>query len=411
MRGPVSALVTVAVAVAALAGGFALAAPGSSDHYSVVLANAIGVVEGTPVQLDGFDVGAVTAVTARDDKAIAEFSVGVLPRPLTSGSIVIVEWRSEIGERYLQLRPGPPGNPVLPSGAILESGPPQVLLGELLASFDAPTRAHLTSFLRQLDSTLTGHQQDLNRTLQAAGPAMDAFGGVLNGVAGDGQAIKTVLTNLRQVTDVLAARRDALSGTVTDLNRLTSTAAVHQKQLGDGLAELPTTLDAVHAALDKLPAAADQTVPLLKDLRPAAARLPAVAGDLNPVMERLRPVADRLGPTLKAADELLGVAPDFLGSATDVLPQLDTTFDRVTPALKFLRPYTPEAIGLVTNFGNLFAGYDSNGHFLIPMVTEGKPALNANPPVTAPGEHVDLHPLPGGLVDQPWTDAGGSAPR
>lgn len=411
MRGPLGALVTVAVAVAALAGGYALATPRSADHYSVVLTNAVGVVEGTPVQLDGFDVGSVSEVTARDGKAVVEFTVGALPRPLTSGSIVVVEWRSEIGERYLQLRPGPPGNPVLPSDAILESGPPQVLLGELVQSLDAPTRAHLTSFLRQLDGTLAGHQQDLNRTLAAAGPAVDAFGGVLDGVAGDGQAIKTVLTNLRQVTDVLASRRDALSGTVTDLNRLTSTAAVHQKQLGEGLAELPTTLDAVRGALDKLPAAADETVPLLEDLRPAAARLPAVAGDLDPVLERLQPVADRLGPTLEAADELLGVAPDFLGSATDVLPQLDTTFDRVTPALEFLRPYTPEAIGLVTNFGNLFAGYDSNGHFLIPLVTAGKTAFNANPPVTALGERVNFRPLPGELVDQPWTDAGGSGPR
>jgi phospholipid/cholesterol/gamma-HCH transport system substrate-binding protein len=411
MRGPLTALVTVAVAVAALVGGYALAAPRPSDHYSVVLANAIGVVEGTPVQLGGFDVGSVTGVTARDGKAVAEFAVGDLPRPLTSGSTVEVEWRSEIGERYLQLRPGPPGNPVLPSGAILESGPPQVLLSELVQSLDAPTRAHLTSFLRQLDGTLAGHQQDFNRTLRAAGPAMDAIGGVLDEVAGDGQAIKTVLTNLRQVTDVLAARRDALSGTVTDLNRLTSTAAVHQKQLGDGLAELPTTLDAVRGALDKLPAAAEDTVPLLKDLRPAAARLPAVAGDLNPVMERLRPVTDRLGPTLKAADDLLGVAPGFLNLTTDVLPQLDHTVDRVTPALTFLRPYTPEALGAAANFGNAMAGYDSNGHFLNVLLSEGKTSLTLNPPVTTLGERVNVHPIPGELVNQPWTDAGGSAPR
>lgn len=412
MRGWLGALAAVAVAVLAVVGGFTLATARSGAHYSAVLTNAIGVYKGTPVQLDGFTVGKVTKLSTRDDKAIVEFTVHSLSRPLTTGSTVGVEWRSEIGERYLRLKPGLAGNPVLPAGAILQSGPPQVLVSEVLQSLDAPTRAHLTSFLRELDTTLDGHQQDFNQTLATAGPAVDAFGHALNAIGGDGQAITTILTNLRQVTDVLATRRQSLSGTVSELDRLTSTAAVHQRQLSDGLRELPSTLDAVRGALDKVPPAAEKTVPLLEDLQPAARRLPAVARDLRPVLTKLRPVAARLGPTLGAADQLFGVAPDFLDHTSHLLPRLGTTFDRVTPALNFLRPYTPEAIGLVATWGNMLAGYDSVGHFLIANVTTGKPALNASPPLTLPGESVNVRPAPGALVNQPWTDdATGSEPR
>lgn len=410
MRGPLSALAALAVAAGAVLAGFALSGAGS-DPYTAVLPNAIGVHSGTPVQLDGFDVGEVTKVEARDGKAVVGFTLDSSPRPLTAGTTAVVEWRSEIGERFLQLRPGPAGGPALPAGAILDPGPQQVLVGELLQSLDEPTRAHLTSFVRQLDDTLEGHERDFNQTLRAAGPALDAFGGALNGIGGDGQAIRTVLTNLRQVTAVLAARRQSLSGTVTDLERLTSTAAVHQRELGEGLAELPTTLDAARGALDKVPAAADRTVPLLQDLQPAARRLPAVAADLRPVMTKLRPIAERLGPTLEAADEVFGSAPGFLERTESVLPRLSTTFDRVTPALDFLRPYTPEAIGLVSSFGGLMSSYDSVGHFLIANAAAGKPAVNANPPVTLPGESVVPRPAPGSAVDQPWTDASGSTPR
>jgi phospholipid/cholesterol/gamma-HCH transport system substrate-binding protein len=299
----------------------------------------------------------------------------------------------------------------LPSNAILASGPQQVLLGQLVQSLDTPTRAHMTSFLRQLNTTLHGHEQDLNQTVATAGPAFEAFGGVLDGLGGDGQAIKTVLSNLHQVTDILAQRRASLSRTVTGFDQLTSAAARHEQQLSDGLAELPATLEQVRGTLEKIPAAADRTVPLLDDLRPATDRLPAVAADLKPVLTRLRPVAERLGPTLRASDRLFGPAPGFLKRATSVIPKVNTTLDRVTPALAYLRPYTPEAMGVASNLSDALAGYDSEQHFLNVIPAFGRESVESSPPVTTPGGRLEPAPAPGAQVDQPWTDANGSRPR
>ncbi|MDT7632910.1 MAG: phospholipid/cholesterol/gamma-HCH transport system substrate-binding protein [Pseudonocardiales bacterium] len=401
----------VAVVALAVVAGFAVSKLRQGDQLIAVLPNAIGIVEGTPVQLDGFDVGQVTGITTKNNKAILSLVVDKLPEPLRTGTTVTVEWRSLLGERYVQLRPGPTTNPVLPNGAMIEAGSSQVVVEDLLQALDPPTRAHLTSFVQQLNTVMAGHQGDFNQTLQAAGPSVQALGAVLNAVGSDGQAIKTVLANLHQVSAVLAERRGGLSSTVLDLNRLTSTAAVHQQQLSDGLTQLPATLDSAKKALDKVPAATDATVPLLHDLRPAADRLPDVAHNLSPVLRDLQPSLKLLGPTLDAADRLLDRTPDFLDEATDTLPQLRKTVEGAGPALAFLRPYTPEIMGFVSNWGNFFSTYDSVGHFASPMVVTGKTALDNNPNVTIPGERASTQMSPGQLVDQSWTDADGSGPR
>ncbi|WP_051342467.1 MlaD family protein [Pseudonocardia spinosispora] len=403
--------IAVALASAALIAGYLLYAARSTEHLTVVLPNAIGVVVGTPVQVNGFDVGQVARITARENKAMVELELGGLAEPLHAGTTVTVEWRSVLGERYLQLRPGPPGNVVLPSGAMIQSGPRQVVVEDIVEALDAPTRAHLSSFLRQLDANLAGHEPDLNRTLAAAGPSVQALGAVLNATGTDGAAIRTVLTSLRQVTEVLAQRKAGLSSTVTDLDQLTSTAAVHQRELGAGLAQLPATLDATRNMLDKVPSTADVTVPLLDDLAPSAARLPGVAGNLRPVMNDLQPTVQRLGPTLVAADRLLDRAPDLLDTARDTLPQLRAVVEGAAPAVAFLRPYTPEAMGFISNWGNIYSAYDSQGHFVRPLVVGGPTAFSSSPNASTPGLTVSSSIAPGGLVEQPWTDAYGTGPR
>jgi acyl-CoA thioesterase len=124
------ALVALLIVLAGV-GGFALSQLRSGDRLSVVLPDAIGIVEGTPVQLNGFDVGQVTSISARGDKAVLDLVVDRLPQPLRAGTTVTVEWRSLLGERYLQLQPGPERNPVLPDGALISAGSSQVVVEDL----------------------------------------------------------------------------------------------------------------------------------------------------------------------------------------------------------------------------------------------------------------------------------------
>lgn len=412
-------LLVIGVVVAGTAIGFAVSQLGSANQYSTVLPNAINLVVGSPVQVRGFDVGEISSLEVRDNQALVKMKLDKLPEPLHEGTTANVGWAGVLGHRFIELRPGPADKPVLADGAILPAGSHQVLLEELLEALNPETRTHLRGMLQQLDTTLQGSQPDFNRTLKEAGPTVEALGAVLNGVGADGQSIKTLLANLHKVTEVLAQRKSGISSTVVDLNRMTTAAAVHQQALSDGLAQLPGTLDAAKETLDKVPPATDATVPLLEDLRPAADRLPSVADNLRHVMKDLRPALKDLPPTLEDADRLFEIAPAFFDEATPTLGQLTKTVqpEYAGNAVRFLRPYTPELIGWLGNWGNAFASYDSGGTIGNVLIIGAPTSVLAEPDIVPPGYWPQRHLPPGINAHQPWedanawADASGSEPR
>lgn len=403
-----------AVAAGAVVGVGAYLASSSSHDYSVklVMPEAIEIVNDTPVQVDGRPVGRVTDVDVKNDKAIVTASVDSPTAPLHAGTSTVVEWRSILGERYIELTPGPKSNPTLPSGALIEASKPQVTVDDLLQTLDAPTRKHVSSLVQRLQSTLSHREPDVNATLKTAGPTADALGQVLSAVGQDGPAIRQLVTDVHQVTSQLAARGGNLAGVVNDLGTITGEAVDQQRQLARAVRELPSSLSAAKKTLDKVPDATDAATPLLNDLAPATSKLKSVSTNLNPVLHDLSPTLNRLRPTLQSANELLRSTPEFMDKTHGTLPELTTVTDQVSPAVRFLRPYTPEFAGWAANWGKGFSYVDASGMM-------GK--LNVS---TGTIEQADLTPqglpilqntgtnrAPGANANQPWTDANGDSPR
>jgi phospholipid/cholesterol/gamma-HCH transport system substrate-binding protein len=79
--------------------------------------------------------------------------------------------------------------------------------------------------------------------------------------------------------------------------------------------------------------------------------------------------------------------------------------------LNFLRPYTPEAIGWLSNWNSLLSSYDSNGKYARIYVQGGPSTLTPNPGIVPPGTSENPYPLPGQNGGTPWTDAYGSGIR
>jgi phospholipid/cholesterol/gamma-HCH transport system substrate-binding protein len=77
--------------------------------------------------------------------------------------------------------------------------------------------------------------------------------------------------------------------------------------------------------------------------------------------------------------------------------------------LNFLRPYTPELQGFLSNWASAFSGYNANGHYARFLAQAGPASVDANPGIMPPGVTSDPYPLPGANVGQPWTDAFGSS--
>lgn len=388
-------------------GGVLLVSSIHDYQVKLVVPSAAQVVVGAQVRVAGAPVGHVASLSEQDGKAIVTATITDRHYvPLHDGTTSRIAWQSVLGERYVELVPGPPGNAALPSGAMYEAQSQQVEADQVLASLDAPTRARLTSLIDGLRDTTGGHEQNIQASIRSAGPAVQALGEILAGVGQDGPAIKTVVSKLDDMARQLATRQDDLSGTVNHLTQFTGNLGRQSSQLSTGLAELPPTLDAARATLDKVPAATEATVPLLHDLRPATDRLPSLADNLSPVMNNLDPVLDRLQPTLSALNDVLDNGPDLLDKAHDTLPPMADALHQLSPAANFLRPYTPEIMAFVGGFGSSFSAYDAQGHGWSVSAVPG-PASAGEQLGATPVSAMQRRPAPGTSVGQPWTDAYG----
>jgi phospholipid/cholesterol/gamma-HCH transport system substrate-binding protein len=402
----------VSAAVVAVVGvGVMKVMPHHDYELQLLMPSAEGSFVGARTMIDGQEVGHVKDVSVEGNHAKVTVEVDSAHAPLHAGTTAHITWNSVIGRRQVELVPGPAKNPELPSGKVVDSSTERVELDDLVAALDAPTRAKVQKLVAGLQSTLHGSEGDVRSTLDSAGPFVQAIGEVLKGVGQDGPAIRRLVMQLHSMTSTLSSRHTELAATVQNLTALVSSAAQQQEQIKAALDEVPGTVQEGSAFFSRVPAAVDQTVPLLNDLRPATKQLPSVAHNLNPVLTDLRPTVAALRPTLQAARALLGVTPDLLDSTHATIPGIDDAVSSLQPAVAFLRPYTPEVIGFLTNWTSLFSAKNAAGHFGRALVPFSASQLNDNPGILPPGMTQDKEPAPGSIIGQAWTDANGDGVR
>ncbi|HWU20575.1 MAG TPA: MlaD family protein [Nocardioides sp.] len=398
----------LAVALVLAGGVYAVSTSGSSYTAQVVMPSATNLVAGSPVEIDGAKAGSVTHLDTRDGKAVVTISLDSAYAPLHDGTTATISYKALLGERILNLAPGRANAPTLASGALIEGTQDRVELDQVLAALDAPTRAHLRSLLGRLSTTLSGKEDDVRSTIQALGPAAQALGQVLDAVGNDGPEIRKLVTRLATFTSTLNARRGELGQTIGNLTSATGTIARNRAQLGRALRQLPPTLDTAQRTLAKVPGTVEAAGPLLQALQPGMAKLPAVSHQLRPVLRDLRPTMAQLRPTLAAVKTLLGLTPGLLSGTNTLLPELNQSLTTAGPALAYVRPYTPELMGWLANWGSAAANYDANGHYLRAFAQEGSTSLVNNPGVLPPGVTRMRTRMPGQAEGQTWTDANGS---
>jgi len=385
---------------------------GNTYTVKVAMPSATNIVNGGTVQLNGFEVGSVSSIEAQENQAILELKIDRDYAPLHEGAVVLVPFKALLGERVVDITDGPSTNAVVPNhGLIVGQMPKPTEFDQILNTLDRPTLDHLKSLVNGLDDTVKGHEGDVNATLQASGPALQALGGVLDAIGTDGPAIRALVTRLNELTGTVADHQNDVRTVVTQLTRLTSLAASRQQQLRDSLSALPPTLETAKSTLDKVPPVAHEVVPLLHDLDPATEKLESVADNLHGLLKDLRPTLHDLKPTIRDLNELFDNTPGLFDDYNKTAPELTKALDNLSEPLDFLRPYTPEAIGWLSNWNSAFANYDSNGHFARIFVQAGSTSLMGNPGIVPPGVRITPYPAPGQNGGTPWTDAFGSGVR
>jgi phospholipid/cholesterol/gamma-HCH transport system substrate-binding protein len=118
----------------------------------------------------------------------------------------------------------------------------------------------------------------------------------------------------------------------------------------------------LRATLDDLDVLVAASKPATKDLARFLRELRPLLHDARPTIEDLSTAVHRPGANNDLTD-LLQQTPALERAAKPAFSHSIAALQQATPVLTFLRPYTPDFIGWLRDFGQGASNYDANGHF------------------------------------------------
>jgi virulence factor Mce-like protein len=151
-----------------VAGG--LAAGPFSTRYTLKLdfTNIDGVVKGNNILIAGVQAGNVDSLTLKENTGVVTISLDDKFKPVRAGTKAIIRSLGLLGNKYIEVIPGPATGAELPSGTELsiQDTTSPTDLDQINAIFDAPTREKLKSLTLQGEIALGGRAQTLNTDLR-----------------------------------------------------------------------------------------------------------------------------------------------------------------------------------------------------------------------------------------------------
>lgn len=198
----------------------------SEQTYRAVFSDVSGLADGDFVRIAGVEVGKVKSIAVTDQSvAVVEFSAdpGVV---LTTSSKATVRWENPIGDRYLALLEGRPGDERrLASGEEIPVShtEPALDLDTLLGGFRPLFRALDPEQVNTLSSQLIGAFQ------------------------GEGATINSFLGQAAAVTNTLADRDELIGEVIDNLNTVLASFGEQNAQFAKGVDSLNELVDGLAA--------------------------------------------------------------------------------------------------------------------------------------------------------------------
>lgn len=333
LLGVIGVLVVAGVVLAALQYDELPLFTAQKSTYSAYFAESSGLSSGAPVQVSGFQVGAVTDVELDGARVLITFEVAK-DTSLGDRTEAAIRAKSLLGAKLLELTPRGEGRL---SGPIpLDRTTPAYQLPDALGDLATTVKGLDTDQLNQSLTTLAQAFKDTPPELRTAVEGVARFSRTLDE---RDEQLRGLLTNASKVTSVLAERTDQVVGLIVNANAL--------------LAQLQTQ----DSALDQ------------------------ISGNISALAKQLSGfVADnraQLGPAL---DKLNGV-----------LTIVDNRKERIQKSLQLLHRYAM-SLGESVASGPFFKAYVPNllpGQFLQPFVEAAFSDLGLDPNTLLPSQRTD----------------------
>ncbi|WP_354698832.1 hypothetical protein DSM112329_04530 [Paraconexibacter sp. AEG42_29] len=314
------------------------------EPYKVAFTDAKGVVPSrVELRLAGVKAGSIKKSELTNGRAILTLNLEKKYAPLYKDAQVRIRPITPLEDMYVDIitrgtkAAGELGkNDVLPDQRTISP----VQIGNVLQTFDDPTRTNLASLLNQLGRGLEDGGNDLRWGFVQLKPFFENATSVLNALAERRQNLKRFVTAFSGIAGELSEKDRQLAGFVRHGDEVLGTLNDNDGPFAATLAQLPGTLQAMKSSFANLRATEEVLDPALQSLRPVAKQLPSGLDSLNefakdatpalqalrtPVRE-LRPLARSVRPTSRS---LVGVFKQLRTQA----PQLDKGVEMGVPCL------------------------------------------------------------------------------
>ncbi len=298
----------------------------------IVVPDAAQVVAGNDVRIGGSRVGVVKKVEAEASpdgrgRPAARLSLALeeAARPLPVDTRATIRLRSNLGLKYVELRPGDERRMLSDGGTLgLRQSTGVTDFDDAISVFDEDTRSALRSVVRDMGEGVAGRGPSINRAVEE---------------------LPETAADLGTVAATLRAGETNLQGFLRGAQSATAAIAPVSEPLGSLMAAGARTFEALDAERDAL----DATIRLAPSLERAgvtgfrSARLLAreatgLLRDARPAVRILTPTANRLTAGLRASGPVLGRARPLATDLEKVLGDLTTLSRRpsTTPSLERL---------------------------------------------------------------------------
>jgi phospholipid/cholesterol/gamma-HCH transport system substrate-binding protein len=231
----------------------------SSRHtVNAQLSDVTGLSSGDTVNVAGVPVGQVTSISVQHGHALIGMSVNNTVT-LRSSTDVGMRWHNVIGQKEIELFPGPSGQ-VMPSGStislshdVTDASIDAFLnsLGPVLSSIN-PTQAN--AFVENVSGALEGDTSQIDQLINSGaavsntvqsldtqvGSIIGNLDQVLTAIASRSGDVDSLVTNLQTVSSALASKNTLLDGVVSNLSQVATDLA---SLIGNNHNTITSTID------------------------------------------------------------------------------------------------------------------------------------------------------------------------
>src|SRR4051794_1054571 len=388
---------------------------GYGYELKAVFRNSPVVAKNSPVRIAGVNVGKVLSTQRKGNANEITFTVADSGRPVRSDAQVTIRPRLFLeGNFFLDLTPGSPESPELPSGGTIpiSDTAAAVQLDQVLSALQAPERADLQQVLKIYGRALTktptpaenATQDPIVQGVSAAGALNNSFH--YGAAAGKNTAIVSEallglsehdLSNLiaanSKVFGALLSRESALQDLITNFNTTMGAFAAQSTNLAATFRELPPTLEQARTTFRNL----NVSFPALRayaiEATPGIKQLPATIKAGLPWLRQTQLLLQpkELGNLAQLTRASAPATARVVKATAAFLPQLDLTSRCTTNVLvpagntvlddsRFStgQPNSHEFFYSLVNLAGAGQPFDGNGSMLH-LQAGGGPQLLASP--------------------------------